>query len=219
MNTNTENKPNITDTVVTGTITNIVEYGAFVDLGDSQTGLLHVSELPGNCRDERDACLAGLKLGAAVTVKVIGCERKGSRTRYSLSLRAHLRAAQLTRLEAKDTSKGTVIRVDEDYYLIDLGQGVSGRLPREDLVAVLKKGDHVRVKVLSSTGAWLTLSRQGIDSEKAKLDRLSKANARRLADRELRNNSKGASGANPMRGANKTGGQKDRKGGKSKRGK
>lgn len=183
--------------VLTGTISNIVEYGAFVDLGDRVTGLLHVSQLPGNTREERDRYLSQLRVSDEITVQVLDSRTLGGRTRYSLSVVSLVRARHGAKLGQKETHKGTVVRVTEDHYLIDLGQGVSGRLAVDEIRAVLKKGDHVRVKVHVGADGTVTVGREGIDSEKEKARRESKANARREADRQLRSASKGAGGAKP----------------------
>ncbi len=54
------------DQVVQGTVTKIVEFGVFVDLGEGVEGLLHTSEIPGG----KAAC-AALEPGALVAVRVL----------------------------------------------------------------------------------------------------------------------------------------------------
>ncbi len=53
--------------VVKGTVTNVVEFGAFVNLGEGVEGLIHVSEIPGG-----EANLIDLEPGSPVTVCVLG---------------------------------------------------------------------------------------------------------------------------------------------------
>src|SRR5207248_4504893 len=62
-----------------GTVTNVTNFGAFVDLGVHQDGLVHISELSHNyVQDARQA----VKVGDIVKVKVIGVD--GSMKRISL---------------------------------------------------------------------------------------------------------------------------------------
>ncbi|MGX4685722.1 CvfD/Ygs/GSP13 family RNA-binding post-transcriptional regulator [Vagococcus sp. JNUCC 83] len=73
--------------VLTGEITGIQPYGAFVSLGDNQQGLIHVSEVKHgfikNIEDE-------LKVGQSVTVQVIDIDEYTKK--ISLSLRVFLDA-------------------------------------------------------------------------------------------------------------------------------
>lgn len=56
---------------VTGTVTGIAPFGAFVDLGDQQSGLVHISEVaPGFVKDINDY----LAVGDNVEVKVLNVE-------------------------------------------------------------------------------------------------------------------------------------------------
>lgn len=53
---------------VSGKVTGITNFGAFVDLGEGQTGLVHISEVSnGYVKDIHDV----LKVGETVTVKVM----------------------------------------------------------------------------------------------------------------------------------------------------
>ncbi|MBD5174357.1 MAG: RNA-binding transcriptional accessory protein [Bacteroidales bacterium] len=68
--------------VLTGLVNNITAFGAFVDLGIHENGLVHISELS-NKRVNSVADV--LKLGQKVTVRVIGIDRE--RKRISLSMK------------------------------------------------------------------------------------------------------------------------------------
>ncbi|WP_342528774.1 S1 domain-containing post-transcriptional regulator GSP13 [Chryseomicrobium sp. FSL W7-1435] len=69
--------------VVTGIVTGIQPYGAFVSLSDDTQGLIHISEITyGYVRDINDF----LQVGQAVKVKVLEIDKKESK--ISLSLRA-----------------------------------------------------------------------------------------------------------------------------------
>lgn len=68
--------------VLEGTVTNVTNFGAFVDIGVHQDGLVHVSELSTSyIRDANDA----VKIGEVVKVKVITIDRE--RHRISLSIK------------------------------------------------------------------------------------------------------------------------------------
>ncbi|MCY9807579.1 S1 domain-containing RNA-binding protein [Lentilactobacillus senioris] len=65
---------------VTGKVSGITNFGAFIDLGDHQTGLVHISEVSdGFVKDIHDV----LSVGDEVTVKVL----KAENNKISLSIR------------------------------------------------------------------------------------------------------------------------------------
>jgi uncharacterized protein len=71
--------------VLEGTVSNVTNFGAFVDIGVHQDGLVHVSELSNRfVKDPREA----VHVGAIVKVKVIGLDL--SMKRISLSMKALL---------------------------------------------------------------------------------------------------------------------------------
>ena len=66
-----------------GTVTNVTNFGAFVDLGVHQDGLVHISELSHKyVQDARQA----VKVGEIVKVKVLGVD--AAMKRISLSMKA-----------------------------------------------------------------------------------------------------------------------------------
>jgi len=66
--------------VVEGTVTKVVEFGMFVDLGEGVEGLVHTSEMPGG-----EASYAELEPGSPIKVRVLEINRW--RRRIALSLR------------------------------------------------------------------------------------------------------------------------------------
>ena len=67
---------------ITGTVRNVIDFGAFVDIGVHQDGLVHISELSDNyVRHPSDV----LKVGQIVKVRVIGVDKK--KNRIALSMR------------------------------------------------------------------------------------------------------------------------------------
>lgn len=69
--------------ILTGTVTNVTNFGAFVDIGVHQDGLIHISELSNQFI--KDVSLI-IGVGDSVKVKVIGLDKE--RRRISLSRRA-----------------------------------------------------------------------------------------------------------------------------------
>ena len=71
-----------------GVVTNVAAFGAFVDIGVHQDGLVHVSELADRfVRDPNEV----VKVGDKIKVKVIGVDK--ARQRISLSARTQPRPA------------------------------------------------------------------------------------------------------------------------------
>ena len=79
--TETNDKQDIVGKIVKGTITNITNFGAFVNLGENQEGLIHISEIADEfITDINDF----VKSGESVTVKVLA---KNNKNKYELSLK------------------------------------------------------------------------------------------------------------------------------------
>ncbi len=110
--------------VVEGTVARITSYGAFVDLADGRTGLVHISEIADTfVRDVREY----LQEGQRIRVKVLGANARGKlelslkqavspeeranrqrhRTSFEEKLRAFLRESQerLTDLKRNTEAK------------------------------------------------------------------------------------------------------------------
>jgi small subunit ribosomal protein S1 len=74
------------DQVIEGRVTNVVDFGAFVDVGRGVEGLIHTSEMP----DGKATC-ARLGVEAPIKVRVLDVDR--ARRRLALSLRGVPEAA------------------------------------------------------------------------------------------------------------------------------
>ena len=68
--------------ILTGTVRNVIDFGAFVDIGVHQDGLVHISQI---CDRYIKHPSEVLKVGDIVTVKVIGVDV--AKKRISLSMR------------------------------------------------------------------------------------------------------------------------------------
>jgi uncharacterized protein len=67
--------------IVEGTVTNVTNFGAFVDVGVHQDGLVHVSELSARyIKDPKEA----VKVGQIVRVKVLSADAKAKRVALSI---------------------------------------------------------------------------------------------------------------------------------------
>jgi uncharacterized protein len=67
--------------ILEGVITNVVNFGAFVDIGVHQDGLIHISQLSNSfVNDPKEV----VKVGQVVTVKVIEVNEKLRRVSLSI---------------------------------------------------------------------------------------------------------------------------------------
>ena len=74
--------------IVEGKVTNVVDFGAFVELGDGVEGLVHISEMPQGAQTAAD-----LMRGSSVQVRVLRIDPQ--RHRIALSLRSSVEAQAL----------------------------------------------------------------------------------------------------------------------------
>ncbi|MCL2577252.1 MAG: RNA-binding transcriptional accessory protein [Defluviitaleaceae bacterium] len=70
--------------VLTGTVRNVIDFGAFVDIGVHQDGLVHISQISGQGRFIKHP-LEAVQIGDVVNVKVLSVDIK--KKRISLSMR------------------------------------------------------------------------------------------------------------------------------------
>lgn len=71
----------VMDSIVEGTVTGIMPFGAFVDIGSGESGLVHISELSSEYVSDINQFI---KKGSRVKVKVIRIDEKG---KISLSMK------------------------------------------------------------------------------------------------------------------------------------
>lgn len=71
----------VVDTIVEGTVTSVMPFGAFVDIGSGESGLVHISELSSSYVSDINEFI---KKGAHVKVKVIRIDENG---KISLSMK------------------------------------------------------------------------------------------------------------------------------------
>ncbi len=86
---------------VSGKVTGITNFGAFIDLGDNKTGLVHISEIADHfVKDINDE----LDKGQTVTVKVINIEDDG---KIGLSLKQVDSSEATSQLKSEQASSTT----------------------------------------------------------------------------------------------------------------
>ena len=69
--------------ILTGTVRNVIDFGAFVDIGVKHDGLVHISELSeGYVRNPSDI----VSVGDIVKVKVIGIDRERQKVKLSMKI-------------------------------------------------------------------------------------------------------------------------------------
>lgn len=137
--------------------------GVFLELEQGVRGLVHVSELDGSSREEREAALAAVQTGETLTVAVIKVDPGERGFRIALSQRRQSAKEHLGKLQQGDVLKGRVFKTDGDHYLLDLGNGLVGLLPTGAVKGTLNCGASVRVRVESVTAdGRVRLTRDGV---------------------------------------------------------
>ena len=141
---------------ITGRITNITDYGAFVELEPGVEGLVHVSEMSWTKKNVHP----GKIVSTSQEVEVMVLDVDPVRRRISLGLKQNMDnpwSAFLERHAAGSTIKGDIKSITEFGLFIGLEGGVDGLVHLSDLdwnkssdetVAGYKKGDTVKAVVL-----------------------------------------------------------------------
>lgn len=92
-----------------GRVTNLTEFGAFVDLGVGQDGLVHISQIPPHrLRPPRL-----LRVGEVITVYVVSVEARGKRIGLSMHMPRHLAEGRRPTLGERMGHKGRKSRDEE----------------------------------------------------------------------------------------------------------
>jgi len=145
-------KYNVGD-VIDGSITGVVDFGAFIEFGDNLEGLVHISELAWQRIDNPSDFV---KVGDKVKAKIINIE--GSR--ISLSMKAMLTDPwqQATeRYKVGQVVEGLVLKINPFGAFVELDQDIHGLAHISELSAdrisdpskVVKPGDKHKFKILS----------------------------------------------------------------------
>ena len=123
------------DTVVTGRIASVREFGAFVELGGGVQGLLHVSEMGWSRVNDPSAMF---KAGDEITVKVLRIESKNGEDKIALGLKQLTDdpwSAVAQKYPVGTVVRGRVTRLAEFGAFVELEPGVTGLLPVTETTA------------------------------------------------------------------------------------
>jgi small subunit ribosomal protein S1 len=165
-----------------GHITQVREFGAFVDLGDGLEGLVHMSELTWQ-RGVRP--VDAVRPGDEVDVVVLRVQPEGRRDRYgrvSLSIRAALpdpwdvQAEAITEGTAR---KGRVIKTAEFGAFVEIAPGIEGLLHVSELGRDLVHASHAIAE-----GAEIDVVIERVDRQQRRisLSKLSPGEAKAIAE-------------------------------------
>ncbi|MFT4512210.1 MAG: hypothetical protein ACI91B_000898 [Planctomycetota bacterium] len=92
------------DKELKGRVASLTEFGAFIDLGIGQDGLVHMSQIPQNRLRDQDQTL---RVGEVVTVWVLGVDKDKGKISLSMHKPRHLAEGRLATLgERMDQGKG-----------------------------------------------------------------------------------------------------------------
>lgn len=137
--------------VRTGIVRNLVDFGAFVDLGGID-GLVHISELDWNHIDHPSEVL---EVGDEIEVYVLSVDRE--RERIALSRKRLIPDpwyGVAETIHEGDVIQGSVTNILDFGVFVDVGQGVEGLIHNSELqdkanVEKVKPGTSVRVEILN----------------------------------------------------------------------
>lgn len=122
--------------VLDGKVVSIMPFGAFVNIGDNQSGLVHISEVAADyVKDINDR----LKVGDSVRVKVIKIDESG---RINLSIK---QAAEKPRMEKEPVRAGNGRVCPAD---VDLFAKSDENLSFEDKLSKFKQDSDEKIQAL-----------------------------------------------------------------------
>ena len=139
-----------------GRITNIADYGAFVELGDGIEGLVHVSEMSWTKKNAHPSKIVSTSQEVEVQVLDVDLTKR----RISLGLKQCMEnpwSALASKLKSGDVIDGEIRNITEFGLFVGISDQIDGMVHLSDLswseageeaLKAYKKGDTVKVKVL-----------------------------------------------------------------------
>jgi small subunit ribosomal protein S1 len=139
--------------VITGTVSNLVDFGAFVDL-EGIDGLIHISELSWNHVDHPSEVV---EVGEEVQVKVLEVDR--DRERISLGLKQTRKDPWqeiVERVNVGETIHGRVTKLVSFGAFVEVAEGVEGLIHISELAdhhvetpdEIVRSGDEVDARII-----------------------------------------------------------------------
>ncbi len=122
--------------IVDGKVVSVMPFGAFVDIGDNQSGLVHISEISSRYVKDINECVSK---GDTVKVKVIKIDDQG---KISLSIK-QAEEKKERRERPKPEDRGPVRPAD-----IDWSRGASSSLSFEDKLSKFKQDSDEKMQTL-----------------------------------------------------------------------
>ncbi len=140
-----------------GKVSNIADYGVFIDLGDGVEGLVHVSELSWVKKNQNPNKL--VKLGDEVQVQVLEIDSEKRRISLGMKQCEENPWSQFANSHKEgDIIEGEIKNVSDFGFFVGLQGGIDGLVhysdlswdkPGEEALKDYKKGDQVKAIILS----------------------------------------------------------------------
>lgn len=123
--------------IVEGKVVSVMPFGAFVDIGNKQSGLVHISEISVRYVKDINECV---KKGDVVKVKVIKIDESG---KISLSIKQAIDEKREKTKKSAPANKGPVRPAN-----IDWGMSSSDSLSFEDKLSKFKQDSDEKMQTL-----------------------------------------------------------------------
>jgi small subunit ribosomal protein S1 len=154
----------VADAVLTGRVTSVREFGAFVDLGAGVQGLLHVSEMAWSRVSDPSQLLSP---GQEITVKVLRVEEGGQKVALGLKqLSADPWATVQGSYAVGQVRAGRVTRLADFGAFVELEPGVEGLAHASTFTPTGRADGWSRAVPVGMTGSFEVLS---IEPEKKRI--------------------------------------------------
>ena len=142
--------------VLTGRVTSVVEFGAFVDLGGGIQGLLHVSEMSWSRSTSPGEVVAP---GDQITVKVLRVDNATQKISLGLKqLQDDPWTTVASTYEVGQVRTGRVTRVADFGAFVELDPGIEGLAHASTFAPTGRPGGWAKSVTVGSTGAFEILS-------------------------------------------------------------
>lgn len=142
--------------VVSGTVTYVANYGAFVDIGQGVEGLLHVSEMSWTRKINRAGEI--LKVGQEIEAKILGIDAGEKRVALGLkqlvenpwdNIEQEYRVGDVLRGNAKDvTAFGIFVSLNTEIDALIRKEDINWDEPPKEPSKLYKRGDEVEFKII-----------------------------------------------------------------------